>query len=73
MQTSLDYRVTLNTDTIKDAYHHLVALVDVDLTSLLDLTFSATWDHVETPKREADGDLPKRDDLRISFGLGVDF
>jgi len=73
IETSLDYRVTLNTDTIKDAYHHMVALVDVDLTKLFDLAFSATWDHVETPRRDENGDLPKRDDLRISFGLGVDF
>jgi uncharacterized protein DUF481 len=73
IETSLDYRLTVNTETIKDAYHHMVALVDVDLTTLLDLAFSATWDHAETPRRDENGDLPKRDDLRISFGLGLDF
>ena len=73
IETSLDYRLTLNTETIKDAYHHLVALVDIDLTKIFELAFSATWDHVETPKRDEYGDLPKRDDLRVSFGLGVDF
>ena len=73
IDTRLDYKVTVSTSTIKDAYHNLVGLVDVELTSIIDLTFSLTWDHVETPKRAEDGTLTERDDVRLAFGLGVDF
>jgi putative salt-induced outer membrane protein YdiY len=73
IETKLDYKATLSTETVKDAYHNLVALISMDLTKIFDLTFSVTWDHVETPKRTEDGTLPKRDDFRMTFGVGVDF
>jgi hypothetical protein len=37
------------------------------------VTFSATWHPVETPRREEDGTLPERDDVRMVFGPGADF
>ncbi len=73
IDTKLDYKATVNTTDIKDAYHNLVALLNMDVTSVVDLTFSVSWDHVETPKRTDTGTLPKRDDVRMSFGLGIDF
>lgn len=73
IDTQLDYKATINTTTIKDAYHNLAALLSMELTSVFDLTFSVAWDHVETPRRAEDGTLPKRDDVRMSFGLGVEF
>ena len=64
---------TLSSTTVKDAYHNLAALVSMELTSLLDLDYSIAWDHVETPRRAEDGTLPKRDDVRMTFGLGIEF
>jgi hypothetical protein len=73
VDVSADYSVTVSTAAVKDAYHHLVALLAVELTDILDLDLSVTWDRVENPRPAEDGTLPERDDLRLTTGLGVDF
>jgi hypothetical protein len=40
--------------------------------SVLTLDTSVTWDRVENPTRDSEGNLPKRDDLRLYFGIGLD-
>jgi len=73
IETSFSYSATVSVPEVKNAFHHLVALMDVDVYGLLDFTFSITWDRVETPKPREDGSTPKPDDFRVSYGLGVDF
>jgi len=72
IETSLKYNATIGIPDVKNTVHRLVALLEVELTGALDLTFSATWDRNENPKARADGSVPERDDLQLSFGLGVD-
>jgi len=73
---SLDFALIYNSSiTVPDTkgnIHHLFALLSYELTSLLDFDTSITWDRVLNPKPRADGTVPKRDDLRLFFGLGVD-
>ena len=59
---------------LKNTYHHANGVLSVDvLGDILDFDVSATWDRTESPQADAEGNVPNRDDLRISFGLGVEF
>jgi hypothetical protein len=39
----------------------------------LDLDVTLTWDRVQDPIANESGVVPKPDDFRLVFGLGVDF
>ena len=53
--------------------HHLVTSLEFELTRTLDFDISIIWDRTQNPQPEADGVVPKQDDLRLVFFLGVDF
>ncbi len=53
--------------------HHMVAMVETELTSSLDLDVSFVWDRIADPPRESDGTRPEKDDTRIIVALGLDF
>ena len=73
IETDLTYDATITVPEVQNAFHHLVGLMSIDVYGLLDFTFSVAWDRAESPKAREDGSLPKRDDFRVSFGLGLDF
>lgn len=52
---------------------HAELVFSVELTDLLDLDVAFTWDRREKPARDANGDRPEKNDLRLSVGVGVDF
>jgi putative salt-induced outer membrane protein YdiY len=68
-----EYNAQVTIPEVKNTVHHAFALLSFELTSIFDFDTSLTWDRVETPKRDADGNLPKRDDFRLSFALALDF
>jgi hypothetical protein len=78
MDITKDLDLTFNYDSQitmpynKGTIHHTFALLSYELTSILDFDISANWDRVENPKATAEGNVPKKDDFRIAFGLGVD-
>jgi hypothetical protein len=72
IETSLSYTATVSVPEVENTFHHLVALMDVGVYSILDFTFSIAWDRVESPKPREDGSSPQRDDFRLAFGLGID-
>jgi len=53
--------------------HHLVASLETDITSLIDLDVSWIWDRIEDPRPGADGVVPKQDDFRTTIGLTFEF
>lgn len=53
--------------------YHTFLLFEYELTSVLDLDLSLTWDRVQNPRADAEGNVPERDDLRTSIGFGLDF
>ncbi len=67
------YNAEVTVPEVQNTVHHFFALLSIELTSILDFDTSLTWDRVETPKADSDGVVPKQDDLRFFFGLGVDF
>jgi putative salt-induced outer membrane protein YdiY len=68
-----EYKIQFGIPDVEDAYHHALATVSVELTDVLDLNVSFVWDRVESPQRDSDGDIPKRNDFRMTVGLEVDF
>jgi len=52
--------------------HHAISTLEVELTKRFDLDISLIWDRIQDPVTDADGSVPKQDDLRFIFGLGLD-
>jgi long-subunit fatty acid transport protein len=53
--------------------HHAVATFGTDLTKWLDFDISLVWDRIQKPTANADGTLPKQDDYKLMFSLGVEY
>jgi hypothetical protein len=68
-----DYSVTVDVPDTERRYHHMVVLFTIENLRFVDLTTSVTWDRTAKPKPREDGSVPKRDDLRTSFGIAIDF
>lgn len=73
LELSFNYRSQVTIPDAKGTTHHSFALLSYELLSVLTLDTSLTWDRVENPKRDSEGNLPKRDDLRMAVGIGLDF
>lgn len=72
IEFELDYNSQIGVPDPKKSFHFLFVLLSIELSEYLDLDTSAQWDHNEHPVADADGNVPKRDDFRLSFGLGID-
>jgi putative salt-induced outer membrane protein YdiY len=74
LELVLRYNAQIGIPEVKNTYHHgqLVLSFDV-LDDDLSIDLSLQWDRVETPRENADGDTPERDDFRTAFGIGLDF
>jgi hypothetical protein len=72
IEFELDYNAQIGVPETKNAFHYLFALLSIELSSYLDWDTSVQWNHNESPVADAGGNIPKRDDYRLSVGLGVD-
>lgn len=73
---------TLGADTVENAQigiprvertdHHLLTMLSSELSNLLDLDLSLTWDRVGEPTADASGTVPANDGLRFAVGLGLE-
>jgi hypothetical protein len=73
IELDFNYNSQIGIPDPKDSTHHLQALLSIDIFGdLLDITSNFTWDRVENPKANAEGVTPKRDDVRLALGLGLD-
>lgn len=72
IEFDLDYNSQIGVPDPKNTFHYLFALLSVDLLGSLDLDTSFQWNRNETPVADAEGNVPKRDDIRLSIGFGVD-
>jgi len=53
--------------------HHMVAMLETELTEWLDFDITSVWDRTQEPQTEADGTVPKKDDFQLIFSLGINF
>lgn len=51
---------------------HLVTKLEYELNSIFDVFTMLQFDRVENPQQRSDGTTPDKNDVTISFGLGVD-
>ncbi len=74
---SIDYLFDFNFLLTQEAAglysHHLITGFDFDLAGVLDLNISFAWDRIQKPRPDSAGALPKKDDYRTVFGVGVEF
>ncbi|MEW6683503.1 MAG: DUF481 domain-containing protein [Nitrospirota bacterium] len=70
---NLSYTGQFVSEEAGGALHHTVATLEIDLTKVFDVDLSVVWDHVSDPQAAADGTVPKRNDVRSSLSLGVEF
>jgi putative salt-induced outer membrane protein YdiY len=69
----LEYQLQLIVPDTDNTNHHTEARTEIELTSAIDLDVSVVWDRIENPEKEANGDRPERDDIRVSVGLAVEY
>lgn len=72
LELSFNYRSQVTIPDAKGTTHHTFGLLSYELLSFLNLDTSLTWDRVESPKRDSEGNLPKRDDFTLTVGIGLD-
>jgi hypothetical protein len=73
IELDVDYNSQVGIPDPKRSFHHANAVLGIDvLGDLLSLDMAVTWDRTESPKRDAGGNTPNRDDFRMSFGIGVE-
>ena len=53
--------------------HHATAAFETELTSWLDFDITLVWDRIQEPTANADGTVPKQDDYKMIFTLGVEY
>lgn len=68
-----NYAVQLIATDMGLTNHHLTSLLSVDLIGSFDLDVTFNWDRVEQPIADADGEVPQKNDYRLTVGLGFDF
>ena len=70
---NLSYTGQFVSEEAGGALHHTVATLEIELTKVFDVDLSVVWDHVSDPQAAADGTVPKKNDVRSSLSLGVEF
>ena len=68
-----EYSAQITSEAAGKYNHHMVGTLEFDLVGSLDLDVSLVWDRIESPKPNADGRIPEKDDYRLILGLGYDF
>lgn len=68
-----NYRLQLAIPETRNSFHHAGGTLSFDIWGdILDLDLSLTWDRVESPRADSEGNVPQRDDFRSTIGLGID-
>lgn len=68
-----NYKFTLS-DKITGRYkHHMVTTLENEITSWLDFDVSLIWDYLHVPQPKEDGLIPKKNDVQLLVGIGIEF
>lgn len=69
----VDYRITATSSHLGESDHRAGIILSVDLMKDMDLDVAFTWDRVGDPQRDSSGDLPEKNDFRLTVGFDWDF
>jgi putative salt-induced outer membrane protein YdiY len=73
IEWQLEYSSQIGVPDIKTSTHHATTYLSIDFwKDIFELTFSITWDRVDNPQAFEDGTIPKKDDIKMVFGFGID-
>lgn len=73
IEWELEYSSSLGVPDIKTSTHHAASNLSIDFyKDIFELTFSIVWDRVDNPKAFEDSTVPKKDDIKMVFGFGID-
>ena len=67
------YTAQVSGENARNTTQHGELTLSVELTKVFDLDVSWIWDHVQNPSPNEDGTIPKKDDLKLTLGIGIDF
>jgi hypothetical protein len=74
---TLDFITKYNiqfTDEASGGYsHHAIATFKEEIRGKLDFDVSLIWDRISNPTKDANGNLPKSDDYRMTIGLSYTY
>ena len=74
IELDAEYNVRRTLGTDETTLHHSYLMLSFDIFGdIIDFTASVAWDHNSNPKTNAEGITPKKDDVTMAYGLGVDF
>ncbi|MCY9861499.1 DUF481 domain-containing protein [Vibrio coralliirubri] len=73
MDLSHTYSLTTNNESAGGVMHHNLLSLSLDLTEVVEMEVDFVWDRTEKPVAKPSGDRPEKDDLRLSFGVGIEF
>ena len=68
-----NYKLTFSDRDAGVYKHHMIAKFENELSSWLDLDFTAIWDYVAKPTEDSQGITPKNNDFQFLVGLGIEF
>jgi len=68
-----NYKTTFTKSKAGGYKHHMVATLENEITSWLDLDFSFIWDYTLYPEETSAGLLPAKNDYQLLIGLGIEF
>ena len=67
------YNITVPLPDSQEYNHNAVGTLSIDLGNDLDLDLSVTWDRINSPQENISGTTPKKDDFRMTVGIGWSF
>lgn len=81
IETEITSRIDFDVDYIFDlafpdtgsSSHHSTSVLSVELTKIFDLDVTFVFDRTEDPEADSDGDVPEKNDLRLTVGFSIDY
>lgn len=67
------YQAGITVPETEDTIMHGEVILSIEITKLFDLDVSWIWDRVQNPQPNEDGTIPKKDDMKLTVGIGIDF
>jgi putative salt-induced outer membrane protein YdiY len=72
MDFLVDYSFQIVNEDAGRYTHHFITTLSTDLIKDLDFDFSFVWDRIRNPQKDSNGNIPKKDDYQLIFGLSYD-
>ncbi len=65
------YFAQLGVPDTQESNQHATGELSFEITDILDLDLTFTWDRVESPPADSNGDVPEQNDYRLTVGLSI--